>query len=263
MEVEGSVTSSLERCSFDKWYPALRKVSIKSVVLPLSHDFVAHLLADGIFVDNNSEDSDDGDQGEDDWSAAASRPRFPELEQNITDAIEELGGTVFPKLNWSAPKDAAWLLGGNLKCVSAQDVVTLLQSSDHVAHDLCEARRACALPSPQNDASDSGDAAAYAWRNHSWVLVLRKWSNLRTSNEFRCFSVGGRLIAASQRDRYGHYEFLAPMRGELLARLANFSERHLANSAVVVSADGGCHSHVARSELSYSHPAQLCVTSIV
>jgi len=29
---------------------------------------------------------------------------FREFEKRINDAIEELGGSVFPKLNWSAPK---------------------------------------------------------------------------------------------------------------------------------------------------------------
>lgn len=34
----------------------------------------------------------------------AAVPSFPELQEQIRDAIEELGGTVFPKLNWSSPR---------------------------------------------------------------------------------------------------------------------------------------------------------------
>ncbi|KAL1526703.1 hypothetical protein AB1Y20_015403 [Prymnesium parvum] len=225
----GAASAALEQCSFDRWYPALRRVSIKSIVVPLSHEFVAHLLADGVFVHDSA--SSDGSDDNGSVAASAARPRFPEVEQKITDAIAELGGAVFPKLNWSAPKDAAWLLGGNLKCVSAKDVITLLQSSDHIAHDICDARPACASVPSEGD--PEFPAPTYSWRNHSWVLVLRKWSNLRTSNEFRCFSVGGRLIAASQRDRYGHYEFLVPMREAILHRLSQFSLQHLVNMAVV------------------------------
>ncbi len=35
---------------------------------------------------------------------------FPELYATIQAAIESLGGAVFPKLNWSAPRDASWMM---------------------------------------------------------------------------------------------------------------------------------------------------------
>ena len=229
---------ALEACSFDKWYPALKAVTIKSVILPLSEEFVQHILADGVFATDGGDGSSDGSDGDDaakgndEWSAAE-QPRFPELERAIGEVLDRFGGTAFVKLNWSAPKDAAWLLGGSLKCVTPTDVITLLQSSDHIAHDLCDARRACLLDAPGASGADAAAPAAApaaahdAWRGHSWVLVMRRWSNLRTSNEFRCFSVGGHLIAACQRDRYAHYEFLTPMRGQLLQLLTEFGERHL------------------------------------
>lgn len=192
---------ALELCSFDRWYPVLKAVTIKSVVIPLTDEFVQHILADGVFeTDGAADGSDDeeiaGDDG-DEWSAAEQHTSFPELEQTIEGALTKFGGAAFVKLNWSAPKDAAWLLGGNLKCVSAKDVITLLQSSDHIAHDLCEARRACSSEEP---AAGTADAAAPTdpWRGHPWFLVLRKWSNLRSSNEFRCFSVGESVVPLQQ-----------------------------------------------------------------
>ena len=142
---------SLERCSIDRWYPKLSSVSIRTTILPLSDDFVKYLLADSVFVaaDADHDDSaehlseDDADDWDSDTAAADEASRFPELEAAIAAAIRKHGGEVFPKLNWSAPKDAAWVLGGSLKCTSARDVLLLLKSSDNVSHDLCDARRVC------------------------------------------------------------------------------------------------------------------------
>ena len=168
------VAADLELCSIDAWYPALRHVSIKTTVLPINDAFMHYLLADGCFVpaDADHDDDDDNaawlsggieapiagadgekklqsgnggdrdadlheDSDDDGEDGSDTQPRFPELEAAIAKAIERHGGAVFPKLNWSAPKDAAWVLGGGLKCTSPRDVLLLLKSSDHIAHDLC------------------------------------------------------------------------------------------------------------------------------
>ena len=48
-----------------------------------------------------------------------------------------MGGAVFPKLNWSSPKDAKWIMPGNtIKCQNVSDVYLLLNSSDHIGDDL-------------------------------------------------------------------------------------------------------------------------------
>jgi hypothetical protein len=48
---------------------------------------------------------------------------FPSLTKEIQSAIDTLGGKgkkgCMPKLNWSSPKDAAWINGGSLKCTKA------------------------------------------------------------------------------------------------------------------------------------------------
>lgn len=61
---------------------------------------------------------------------------FSELEAALASAIEALDGAVCPKLNWSVPRDAAWVNGGTLRCETAGDVMLLLKSSDFVQHDL-------------------------------------------------------------------------------------------------------------------------------
>lgn len=51
---------------------------------------------------------------------------------------------VFPKLNWSAPRDATWINAGeNLKCMSPGEVIMLIKSSDFAIHDLCHAFDCC------------------------------------------------------------------------------------------------------------------------
>ncbi|KAI9224120.1 D123-domain-containing protein [Blastocladiella britannica] len=217
--------------SFDKWYPTFRKHSIRSVVIDLPADFVAYLHADGITLANNDqlygydetvnvEALDDDENGLDsaaemtpDEDAAVSEngdapepPTFPELEARVDAAIAKLGGAVFPKLNWSSPRDAAWIaLDGSLRCTTLRDIILLLKASDFAAFDLdqeCERR----------------------------VLVLRKWSKLHPGLEFRCWVSGKRIIAISQRDATKYYEFLAAEREELNLIIHEFFEDVIRNN---------------------------------
>ena len=123
---------ALAACSIDRWYPVLRRNSVRTTLVPLGDEFLAYLQADGVFV-AGGDDDDDG-WGDDDADGAAPPPRFPELEAAIEAAVGDYGA-VFPKLNWSSPRDASWILGGSCKCTSARDVLLLLKSSDSVAHD--------------------------------------------------------------------------------------------------------------------------------
>ena len=50
------------------------------------------------------------------------------LQNRIKNAIDKLGGEVFIKLNWSAPRDASWILyDGSLCCRAPLDVLLLLK----------------------------------------------------------------------------------------------------------------------------------------
>ena len=109
--------AELTACSFERWYPSLRKHSIPSTVLPLTSDFVEYLKADGVAVAWGEPDDDDDDDGwgdeevfggavggaaavhgpatqsllaaEDDEEAEPQppAPRFPELELAVEAAI--------------------------------------------------------------------------------------------------------------------------------------------------------------------------------
>ncbi len=70
--------------------------------------------------------------------AISQMPEFPELFAEIDAAIEELGGCVAPKLNWSAPHDAAWVSSSkSLACKNADEVNTSANSftSPHLSRD--------------------------------------------------------------------------------------------------------------------------------
>ncbi len=142
----------------------------------------------------------------------------PEVVNAIQAGLDSLGGAVFPKLNWSAPKDATWVaLDRTLKCTLVRDVLTLLKSSGAIANNIADAVNILPLVAAQesnnnNDnkaESENGtEKAADASRSpapssdgiSSVVLVLKKWSNLYPSREFRVFVAHGDIVAVSQRD---------------------------------------------------------------
>ncbi|KAF7727666.1 hypothetical protein EC973_007324 [Apophysomyces ossiformis] len=219
------------RCSFSSWYDKLRNNSFKSKVIALPDEFVDYLNADSIFLPSDGQprsatieeldedetsfsDEDDHSKETDTqaiWAQNEKIPRFPDIEQFIRDAIDEFDGAVFPKMNWSSPRDAAWISATQtLKCTSPFDVFLLLKSSDFINHDLNHALDHCDSPSPRP----------------SFELVLRKWYDLQPSMEFRCFVKQKELIGICQRD-VNYYEFLQGMKNDLELKIHNFFEDHV------------------------------------
>lgn len=238
----------LLRCQINEWYPKFKIHTIRTLFHPLPQPFLRYLLglhphqadadADDGGEDASSFDpppfllprptsgrdplprptlgvdptslldcsqlSDDDDENEE----ADPAPSFPELEAAVELSIASLGGAAFPKLNWSAPKDATWISAdGTLRCSSFTDVVLLLHSSDSVAHDL----------SSQPAASDSASSAFV------FYLALRKWyPSLRPEMEFRCFVRHRRLVAISQREVTNFYPSLLDRDHRLLPLIQDF-----------------------------------------
>ncbi|EPT05118.1 hypothetical protein FOMPIDRAFT_1027341 [Fomitopsis schrenkii] len=189
---------------FSSWYPKFSSLSIKStIVRPLSKEFLEYLDADGVFMPEGAEDtpaestlsdSEDGSGYESDSEDEAHRKfAFPELDAQIRAAVAQYGA-VFPKLNFSSPRDAAWMLPASspLKCVSPADVYLLLKSSDFVQHDLS--------PDHVFDGCESRPPS------YDLELVLRKWYPVDRSRELRCFVRQERLLGVSQRDP-NYYDF--------------------------------------------------------
>ncbi|KAI8055219.1 D123-domain-containing protein [Syncephalis plumigaleata] len=206
---------AITRCSLANWYKQFRGHTFTSKTIPLSTEFTEFLLADGIVLDHQqltavwSDDSDNevDNDDDDDNTEALQSTSFPAIEEQVTTAIRQLGGSVFPKLTWSAPKDAAWIATTrNLSCTNYSDIILLLKSSDVVVHDLLHA---------YDDCNTSINVKAQP------TLILRQWQTINPAHEFRCFVRDRQLIAISQRDMT-YYAFLEPMKQQIIDVIQQF-----------------------------------------
>ncbi|KAJ7254414.1 D123-domain-containing protein [Mycena haematopus] len=229
-KVESSQSTVL-RFQFSSWYPIFSALSIKSTVIrPLPQDFVEYLRDDahGVFLPEGSDDvqvestlsdseGEDSDDAEDE-DGPRRRFAFPDLDARIRDCIRTYGA-VFPKLNFSSPKDASWILpqSSPCKCTSPADVYMLLKTSDFITHDL-SAESVFEGCSPSDSDSES----------YELELVLRKWYPVDRSRELRCFVRQDTLIGLSQRDT-NYYEFLndEPTRAGIVSRVCEFWEKNI------------------------------------
>ena len=148
------------------------------------------------------------DSSTDTEDEASSEDRcFPDVDRAISSAVSELDGFIFPRLNWSSPKDAAWISPlGSLKCACPGDIYLLLKSSDFIQHDLILAEQMDELP---------------------LHLVLRKWYDIQPSMEFRCFVSKKKLLAISQRDAENPYEHLRSQQESIFRSIQEFWRKHI------------------------------------
>ncbi|XP_076356916.1 translation initiation factor eIF2 assembly protein-like [Tachypleus tridentatus] len=226
-------------CSFSSWYEQFKKVTIRSKVITLPHDFIQYLLADGLVLpeslqcsrrqalERNGYDSDD----EVDWNnpdlPVAETPVFPDLTRRVEDSIEQLGGEVFPKLNWSSPRDASWIaLNNSMLCRNFCDICLLLKSSDFIANDLTDPFKFCEDRLESSDLTCSTDPAV-ACQDFQYQLVLRKWIEIDPSMEFRCFVKNNKLIGISQRDCSNYYSYIDHQRNDIVQDIQSFFKEHV------------------------------------
>lgn len=221
--------ADVNQCQIQEWYPKFKSVSIKTLIHQLPESFAQYLLDDsGPFLlplsisdkdalpnrihnpDEEEEDFQVSEGSGDDSEQSSVSPSFPELELEINESVKSLGGAVFPKLNWSAPKDSAWIsTTGTLRCTSFCEIALLLRSSDSIIHDLCHAYDSCidkTLSRPSN-----------------FFLALRKWyPSLRPEMEFRCFVRNQTLIGISQREVSTFYPVLLEKKSEIKEAISEF-----------------------------------------
>ncbi|KAK2853229.1 hypothetical protein FQN49_005275 [Arthroderma sp. PD_2] len=238
--------SHILHCSYHSWYSLYRSISPKARLIPLSESFINYIRADGIILppDENSLDISDDDS----WTVSTSNGdsssdkdgsdgedetydpsrEWPEVHAEVIAKITELGGQVSPKLNWSAPRDAKWMLATNdMQCRTANDVYLLLKSSNFMNHDLDHAFDDCVPESEQGQGQEQNNAPTPSNPpSIPYHLVLRKYFNVNTSLEFRCFVRHRQLIALCQRD-LTYYDFLSGMRNDLLRVIQNFFDEKL------------------------------------
>ncbi|XP_068132229.1 translation initiation factor eIF2 assembly protein-like isoform X2 [Hyperolius riggenbachi] len=184
-------------CQFSVWYPRFKRLSIRSVIIPLPENVKDYLLDDGTLVvsgredsavcsypDSNSNEVEEEEEvqwSDDENTATLTAPEFPEFSIKVQEAINSLGGSVFPKMNWSSPRDAYWIaLNSSLKCKTLSDIFLLFKSSDFVTHDFTQPFIHCTDDSPDPSVK--------------YELVLRKWCELIPGGEFRCFVKENKII---------------------------------------------------------------------
>ncbi|KAL4223537.1 hypothetical protein ACF0H5_017008 [Mactra antiquata] len=215
-------------CSFSAWYSKFKEYTVKSHVIPLPPEFIEYLLADQIVLpeqtvamataDPDSDDDNRSAEDDIDWTTedsltpVAEPPSFPEFEAILKSTIKKLGGQVFPKLNWSSPKDAVWIsFDRTLMCTCLNDVYLLLKSSDFITHDLTQPFKHC-----------SDDENLKKETTVQYDLILRKWLSMNPAYEFRCFVKHNKLIGITQRHIDMYYEFIPENKKEIVSDIQGF-----------------------------------------
>jgi len=194
---------------------------VESIVIPLSKEFIEWLVS-GKFTSDAAqcsvEEFPDCDSvfSADDVQSGGNEILFPELRESIQRAIDDLGGSVIPKLNWSSPKDAVWMnWTGNLKCTDSEQVILLLKSSDCIMHDLTE---------PFSFCEDESEHENLQNNEIQYYIVLRKWETIEPASEFRCFVSNDKIIGISQRNHSQYFDFLKNLTKSIQNTVIDFFE---------------------------------------
>ncbi|WVW85072.1 hypothetical protein I302_107108 [Kwoniella bestiolae CBS 10118] len=224
---EAELFPTLTRAQIDSartsaWYDTFEDITFDSTVIDLAglgeeEEFLHWLEADSIFLPEGSEgryvsetssstrQRSTSNASSSSSSSDAPEYHLPKLNAAIREVIEKYDGAVFPKLNWTAPKDAAFILpqtaSGPLHCTSPSDVYLLLKSSDFISHDL-DPQRAYA----------GCDEEAQGGSRPKLELVLKRFLDVNPSREIRCFVRNNTLIGITQRDSvfYDHLQLEDP-----------------------------------------------------
>lgn len=247
--------SHILNCSYHSWYPRYRvshllklsradlgryrSLTPKVRLIPLSASFLSYLRADGIILPpedlpSRLSDSDADYEEEEEDEVTDPSQAWLDIHQKIKSTISELGGSVMPKLNWSAPKDATWISATNsMACMTPNDVYLLLKSSDFITHDLEQIFDDC--DDESEDESESGNEVKESSANESlskipYHLVLRKTiPAFNPALEIRCFVRSRHLLCMCQRD-LNHFDFLPRLIPKLRSLIQDFFDRNLKKS---------------------------------
>ena len=215
-----------------------RSLTPKARLIPLSASFLSYLRADGIILPpeddlSNAPSDIEGEEEEEDESTDPSEA-WPDVHQKIKSTISELGGSVMPKLNWSAPKDATWISATNsMACTTPNDIYLLLKSSDFTTHDLdqvfddCEEESGNESESTNEDEENPMDETRLKIPYH---LVLRKTiPAFNPALDIRCFVRSRNLLCMCQRD-LNHFDFLPRLIPKLRSLIQDSFDKNLKRS---------------------------------
>lgn len=206
-------THEMKKCSSPIWYKDFKNVSIKSFFLKIPTNVLTYLRDEIIILPTEcSTDNEIVHEGfEDEDTEEIEPPTFPEFSQQITKIIKKLGGSAFIKTNWHCPKDAFWITPGQtMKCKDITDVYTLIKASSVCKEDLINHSLPCA----------SGNQLEY-------YLVFKKWKDIHTGTEFRCFVRNKHLVAISPRDWPEYHEHMKAQRSEIISDIVKLFKNEI------------------------------------
>ncbi|XP_066995192.2 translation initiation factor eIF2 assembly protein [Anabrus simplex] len=219
------ISADIEKFSFDKWYPLFMDVSVEAIVIPIPNDVLEYFrrgdlilpveavrstATNGISTEQNY--TIDWDSVDD--SPELEQPTYPEFSTKLKDAMNSLGGEVFVKMNWNAPKDAAWITSNkSLKCTSLEDIYLVLKGSEMLSEDISYEF--------QNSLPSRSAAAG------CHCVVMKRWTDMHPGSEFRCFVKNHELVAVSQRDCAAYYEHIEVNRFIILEDIVKFFKRKI------------------------------------
>lgn len=199
-----------ERPSFlfepSSWVPRFRSLTPRTRFVSLPADFLASVVTGAVYTP--AEPSSGAAQTEIEWSDgsvdvvpadSAGSPDSYGVEAEIESFIAELGGAVCPKFGATCPVDATWAnFHRSTKCTSADDVLTLLKSSERVM---------------------SGVVAG-----QGTTLALRKWADLDDRMEFRCFVRDAVVVGVAQRTAESSVEYTDEDMDTIVGRISSWFE---------------------------------------
>lgn len=204
--------SDVNLCSYSTWssyFP--RNIPPAKVLRPLPQAFLDYLDAESIRLPPTSDRVQANSDNEySDWEEESDNEdpttEFAELDAQLRSIVSEWK-SVAVKLNWTAPKDARWILINNtMECTSVSDIYLLLNAADHAAHDLNQ---------HMYDECHDKDSGPHLEPE----LVVKKWlPNYNPALEFRVFVRDGEILGVCQRnmDEYLFLEGLRPKIHSLL-----------------------------------------------
>lgn len=178
-----------------------------------------------------------GDSTTDDDEFSSQVVMLEPLKAQMASAIEQLGGQVMPKLNWSAPVDATWISPDGLRCSNPDEVLLLLKSSERAAHDLhCIHSSPCrgeqteqTTPTATTDGiQQQHHSAAASGAPLQPEIVLKQFKILDHSMEFRAFVLDHNLFGISQRDPTQHFPAIQDLLPGISCAVEDFHHKHMA-----------------------------------
>ncbi|KAL1493078.1 hypothetical protein ABEB36_011211 [Hypothenemus hampei] len=167
-------TVDLKDFSIKSWYENFKNITLQTIILQLSDDIVKNFEFQEL-----SEESDDE-------SLTEETPFPQDFLDEVQNAFNTLGRTVFVKNNWHAPLDARMFsIGNTLKAENISDIQLFLQTSSVIQQDLSNVK---GVP---------------------FCLALRKWISIHPAAEFRCIVINNVLRGITPRDWpvfYSHFK---------------------------------------------------------